>query len=353
MVIKIGEHAVGGESPCFIIVEASSNHGRDLRRAKKMIEVAAESGADAIKFQLFTAEKIAADTDDPRTIVRSAEKGVFVDKDTKLIDMYRAVELPREWLPELADFAKTQGILFLATPFDAEAVDLLEQIDAPAYKVASYELLDVPLLRKIASTKKPVILSTGMAILGEIEFSLQTLQTNHAIILHCNSTYPVPPENVNLRAMETLSRAFPQCVIGFSDHSLGTCIPLAAAARGAKVIEKHFFLDDGVRTLDDKFSLTPAELKKLIQEIRSVEQALGTSEKKPSPLEEREKIQARRSLWIVKDIQEGELLTSQNIESLRPGIGLSPRYYDLVIGKKATHPLKAGHPLEWQDLTVK
>ena len=353
MAIKIGDCDIGSENACFIIAEASSNHGGDLQRAKKMIETAALMGADAIKFQVFSADKIAANTDDPRTIVKADEKSVFVTKDTKLIDLYRENELPRSWLPELAKYAEKHSIIFFATPFDEEAVDQLEAIHVPAYKVASYELLDVPLLRKMAATQKPVIISTGMANLGDIEFALKILNSEKAsevIILHCNSTYPVPPKNVNLAAMHTLKLAFPKCLIGFSDHSLGTSIPIAAVALGAKVIEKHFYLDDGVHTVDDQFSITPSEFKKMVEDIRAVESALGSSEKKPSSIEEKEKVQARRSLWIVKNIAIGETLTPDNIECLRPGIGLSPKYYDLIMGKKATHRLKAGKPLEWDDL---
>lgn len=353
MSIKIDHRTIGPESPCFIIAEASSNHGKDIQRAKKMIEMAASIGADAIKFQVFSADKIAADTDDPRTIVRADEKSIFVDKDTKLIDLYRENELPRSWLPELARYAKEHSIIFFATPFDEEAVDQLEEVNVPAYKIASYELLDVPLLRKIAATNKPIIISTGMANLGEIEFALKILQLeqpNKIIILHCNSTYPVPPENVNLRAMNTLRLAFPQCPIGFSDHSLGISIPLAAVVLGAKVIEKHFYLDDGIPTVDDQFSLTVNEFKKMVDDIRIIEKALGSSEKKPSQIEEKEKIQARRSLFVVKDIQPGEEINATNVECLRPGIGLSPQYYDLIMGKKASHHLAAGKPLEWEDL---
>lgn len=356
MSLKIGNRSVGGKNPCFIIAEASSNHGGDLQRAKKMIEVAASIGADAIKFQLFSADKIAANSDDPRTIVRADEKPVFVSKDTKLIDLYRENELPPSWLPELARFAKEHSILFFATPYDEEAVDQLEEINVPAYKVASYELLDVPLLRKIATKNKPIILSTGMANLGDIEFALKILQyekANQIIILHCNSTYPVPPENVNLLAMNTLQLAFPQYIIGFSDHTLGIAIPMAAAALGAKVIEKHFYIDDGVQTVDDKFSLTPNEFKEMVKGIRLIESALGSSEKKPTTIEEKEKIQARRSLWVVKNIESEEEINPTNVKCLRPGIGLSPHYYDLIMGSKAACHLKAGKPLEWSDITFK
>ncbi len=356
MTVKISDRTIGEGHPCFIIAEASSNHGGDIERAKKMIEAAAWAGADAVKFQVFTAEKIAANTDDPRTIVRADEKAVFVDKDTKLIDLYRKNELPRHWLPELARYAKENSIIFLATPFDEEAVDQLESVHVPAYKNASYELMDVPLLRKMATTKKPIILSTGMATLGDIEFALETIDgvnKSDVIILHCNSTYPVPLENINLRAMKTLQNAFPHCPIGFSDHSLGITIPLAAVAMGANVIEKHFYLDDGVHTVDDKFSLTPQELKEMVDGIRSIEKAFGSTEKTPSVIEKWEKIQARRSLWVVKDIEEGSTITADNVQSLRPGIGLSPQYYDIIMGKRVVRTLRAGKPLEWTDVMEK
>ena len=346
--IEIGTRTIGPESPCFIIAEASSNHGGSIERAKKMIEAAASAGADAVKFQLFLADKIAADTNDPRTIVRADEKSVFVKQDTRLIDLYRSNELPRAWLPELAKHARDKGIVFLATPFDEDAIDQLEKVNVPLYKIASYELLDVPLLRKVASTQKPVILSTGMANLGEIEFALKIIK--HAIVLHCTSTYPAPLENVHLRAMETLKSAFPHALIGFSDHTLGLAIPFAAVALGAKLIEKHFYLADGVKTVDDQFSLTSTELKTMVTGIRDIEKALGSSAKIASPAEEREKIQARRSLWVVKNIEQGEKISPQNVACLRPGIGLSPQFYDLIMGKKALHTLKAGSPLDWKDL---
>lgn len=349
MSIKIGNKTLGPEHPCFIIAEASSNHGGDINRAKKMIEAAAWASADAVKFQVFSADKIAANTDDPRTIVRADEKSVFVKKDTKLIDLYRENELPRSWLPELAKYAIEKSIIFFATPFDDEAVDQLEAVHVPAYKIASYELLDVPLLRKVASTNKPIIISTGMAHLGDIEFALQTLKSNQTLILHCNSTYPVQAENVNLRAMETLRLAFPHCIIGFSDHTLGIAIPQAAVVLGAKVIEKHFYLDDGIHTVDDQFSITPNEFKQMVTNIRLIEAAIGSTEKKPSKIEEKEKVQARRSLWVIKDIKSGEKFDEQNIGCLRPGIGLPSQHYDIVIGKKAIRSLKAGKPLEWED----
>lgn len=337
----------------FIIAEVSSNHGKDINRAKKMIDVAADAGADAVKFQLFIAEKISADTDDSRTIVSTP---TFVKKPTKLIDLYRENEFPRKWLKELVAYARAKKILFMATPFDNEAVDLLEGVGAPAHKVASYELLDVPLLRKIAGTRKPVIVSTGAATLGEVEYSIDVLTKAGAkdiVILHCSSVYPTPPEHTNLKAIQTLQSVFPEHIIGYSDHTLGIAIPITAVALGAKVIEKHFMLDDGVHTVDDKFSLTPAELAQMVSSIRMAEQSFGSSRKAPSILERNEKLKARRSLWVIKDIKKGEKLTEKNIASLRPALGLSPMFYDLAIGANASHSLKKGKPLEIGDVIQK
>lgn len=352
-VMQIANRSIGEGYRVFIIAEASSNHGKDINRAKKMIDVAADAGADAVKFQLFIAEKISADTDDSRTIVRTP---TFVKKPTKLIDLYRENEFPREWLQELVSYARMKNILFMATPFDNEAVDLLEAAGAPAHKVASYELLDVSLLRKIASTGKPVIISTGAATLGEIEYSLDVLTQAGAkdiAILHCSSIYPTPPEHTNLRAMQTMQNVFPEFIIGYSDHTLGVTIPIAAVALGAKIIEKHFMLDDGVPTVDGMFSLNPAELKQMVFAIRMTEQAFGSSRKGPSVLEKTEKLKARRSLWVIRDVKEGEVLTVENIASLRPALGLPPIFYDLAIGRKASRLLRKGKPLEWDDILQK
>lgn len=350
--VLCGNRKIGFGNPVFIIAEVSSNHGGKLERAMRMVEVAAKAGADAVKFQLFKAEKIAADTNDPRTIVRVSEKAVFVKKDTKLIDIYKRNELPPKWIKPLAEYARKKGIIFLATPFDEDAVDLLEQVDIPAYKIASYEMLDVPLLRKVAKTEKPIILSTGMANIGEIKQSIDILKkagNNKIILLHCSSVYPTPVAEVNLKSIDKMAKTF-NYPIGFSDHTLGIHIPIAAVARGACVVEKHFILNDGTKTIDDQFSVSPSDLRLMIKSIREVELALGKEKKQPSKNERRERIQARRSLWVVKNIKKGENFDIRNVKSLRPGIGLSPVYYDKIMKKKARRNLKAGEPLSWKDL---
>lgn len=348
--MKIGDVNIGDGRRVFIIAEASSNHGKDIKRAKKMIDVVAEAGADAVKFQLFKAEKISADTDDSRLLVRNK---TFVDKPIKLIGFYKDNEFSRIWTPELFKYAKKKGIVFMATPFDVEAIDVLEKAGVAIYKNASYELLDVPLLRKMAKTKKPIILSTGMADLSDIEFAVRTIREaggKDIVLLHCSSTYPVSPKNVNLNALKTMQTAFPDCIIGYSDHSLGIGVSIAAVALGAVVIEKHFMLDDGVHTVDDGFSLKPNELKQMVEAIRIIEQAMGATTKTPSAVEKKEKVLARRSLWIMKDMKKGERFSGKNVGVLRPGVGLSPMFYDLIIGKKAIINIKNGTPFAWKHV---
>jgi len=238
-----GTKKIGSGESVFIIAEASSNHGGKFERAMKMVEVAAEAGADAVKFQLFKAEKIAVDTTDPRTIVRVSEKSVFVDKDTKLIDIYKDNELPSRWIKPLAEHARKIGIMFLTAPFDVDAVDVLRAVNVPAYKVASPEMLDVPLLRKIAKTKKPIFLSTGMADIAEIRQSIGILKkagNDNIILLHCNSVYPTPVEEVNLKSIDKMHKSF-NYPIGFSDHTLGIHIPIAAVARGRASLKNILF----------------------------------------------------------------------------------------------------------------
>lgn len=342
-----GKRIIGHDEPCFIIAEASSNHGQDIFRAKKMIDAAVAAGADAVKFQLFKAEDIAADTNDARAILKANEKSIFVSKDTRLIDLYRANEFPREWIGELSRYATQCGIIFLATPFDTAAVDLLESVSVPIYKIASYEMLDVPLLRYVASTQKPIILSTGMADLEEVGQTLDILKragSGPIVVLHCRSTYPLPMNEVGLRSMHAIANAY-HVPVGYSDHTLGITIPIAAVALGACVIEKHFMLDDGISTVDDKFSLKPSELIQMVRAIRDTESALGSVEKRPTEKELAERLLGRRSLWVVKDILRGEKINAENVRSLRPGVGLSPLFYDKVMGCAAKVDIKSGTPL--------
>ncbi|WP_286170386.1 pseudaminic acid synthase [Halocella sp. SP3-1] len=345
--IKIGNITVGNNNPTFVIAEAGSNHNGDLGQAKKLIDVAVEAKADAVKFQTFTADKIAARTDD-----KVMQLGDEYDTADDLYELYKELELPREWQQELRDYAQNKGIIFLSTPFDYEAVDQLEELEMPVYKIASFECIDLPFLRYIARKCKPIILSTGMANLGEIEESLDTIYNEgneQVILLHCGISYPMPVEDVNLAAMDTISQAF-QVPVGYSDHTLGITVPVCAVARGAKVIEKHFTLDRKLPGPDHKFALEPDELTAMVKGVREAEVAIGSPIKKHVAPEEIHYHRGRRSIFAVKDIPVNTRIKAEMIAVLRPGIGLKPKYYDLVIGRTAKKNIKAYEPITWEKI---
>ncbi|MDI3546985.1 MAG: hypothetical protein PWR10_637 [Halanaerobiales bacterium] len=345
--IKIGKRLVGKGQSTFIIAEAGSNHNGDLDQARKLIDIAADSGVDAVKFQTFTADKIAARTDD-----KIMELGDEYDIADNLYELYKKLELPREWQQELQDYAQKQGLIFLSTPFDYEAVDQMDELGVPAFKVASFECIDIPFLRYIAKKGKPIILSTGMANLGEIEEALEAIYSednDQVILLHCGISYPMPVEDVNLAAMDTMSQAF-QVPVGYSDHTMGITVPVAAVARGAKVIEKHFTLDRNLPGPDHKFALEPDELKAMVKGIREAELAIGIPIKKLVPSEEIHYRRGRRSIFAIKDISEGAEITEDMVAVLRPGIGLKPKYYDLVIGRKVRKDIRANEPITWDKI---
>ncbi|HLV10338.1 MAG TPA: N-acetylneuraminate synthase [Halanaerobiales bacterium] len=345
--VKINNRYIGDGHPVFIIAEAGSNHDGDLGQAKRLIDVAVEAKVDAVKFQTFTADKIAARTDDE--IMKLEDE---YDTADNLYDLYKGLELPRKWQKELRDYAQEKGIIFLSTPFDYEAVDQLEELGIPAYKIASFECIDIPFLRYIAKKGKPIILSTGMADLGEIEESLETIYNEgnkQVILLHCGISYPMPVEDVNLAAMDTMGQAF-QLPIGYSDHTLGISVPISAVARGAKIIEKHFTLDNNLPGPDHKFALEPDELKAMVKGIREAEAAIGSPIKRHIPVEEIHYHRGRRSIFAVQDIPAGTKITTKMIAVLRPGIGLKPKYYDLVIGRTAQREIKAYEPITWEKI---
>jgi len=268
MKIKIGSRFVGSGEPAFIIAEAGANHNRDFDMAKKLIDVAADSKADAVKFQTYSAETLYS----KKTPEFSYMKGQNV------YDLIKSIELPREWQQELAEYADQRGVMFLSTPFDYAAVDELDEIGVPAFKFASFEIVDLELLKYAASKQKPMIISTGMANLGEIEDAISAIRSagnDDIVLLHCNSLYPTPPEVVNLRAMETMREAF-KLPVGFSDHTLGIHISLAAVAMRACAIEKHFTLDRDLPGPDHSFAIEPDELKEMVRCVREIEEAKGS-----------------------------------------------------------------------------
>ncbi len=325
---------------CFIIAEIGSNHNGDIKLAKKMIDVSCDAGADAVKFQFFIAEQIAADTKDKIAVLSNG---------ITLQNFYKDFETPRSWISELNEYCKEKGIIFFATPFDHPAVDLLEKAGIELYKIASFEIVDLPLLKRVAQTHKPIILSTGMADLEDISDALAAIYqqgNRNVILLHCGINYPAPFNEVNLRAMDTIKEQF-AVPVGYSDHTPGITVPIAAVARGAQVIEKHFTLDRTMVGPDHTFALEPHELKQMIRCIRECEQSLGTFEKKCTESEKIHYLRGRRSLFSSRAIKKGEVLTSEDFVVLRPGIGLRPKFLDELIGKTAQKDLPKNEPVSW------
>ena len=337
--VKIENKLIGDGEPCFIIAEAGSNHNGSIEQAKKLIDVAAEAGADAVKFQIFKAEDLYSKYTPEFSYLK--EQSVY--------ELIKNIETPREWIKELAGYCKEKGIIFLASVFDFEAVDLLDKY-VPAFKIASFEITDLELLKYAAEKGKPMIISTGMANLGEVEDAINTIKSvgnEDIILLHCNSLYPTPVEVVNLRAMETMRTAF-KVPVGFSDHTLGIHIPIAAVAMDACVIEKHFTLDRTLPGPDHFFAIEPDELKEMVNCIRDVEKARGSGIKKKSELESEEMyIKARRSIHAKVDILKGTKITRDMLIIKRPGYGIKPKFIDIVIGRDVKKDIKEDEWMIW------
>lgn len=347
MKLKIGNTLIGEEEPCFIIAEAGVNHNGDAELAKKLIDVAKEAGADAVKFQTFKAAKV---------VTQKAEKAVYqkgtTEAEESQYEMIKKLELTEYDFRELADYAKDNDILFLSSPFDKESVDLLDGINVPAFKIASGEITNFPLLRYIAKKGKPIILSTGMSILEEVEEALNVIRiegVKDVILLQCVSNYPSKMGDVNLRAMETLKQAF-KIPVGFSDHTLGITAPIAAVALGACLIEKHFTLDRNLSGPDHKASLEPKELKEMVQAIRDVEKSLGDGIKRPTKKEEEIKKVVRRSIVAKVDIPEGVIIMENMLDVKRPGTGIEPTHIKEIIGKRAKSRLKKDELIYWEAI---
>lgn len=344
--IKIGNRLVGEEEPCFIIAEAGSNHDGKLEQAKKLIDVAKEAGADAVKLQTYCAEKLYSRK---TPTMKYLKKDKLVKKDETVWDLIKKIEMPREWHKPLADYCKEKELIFLSTPFDLEAVDELEGF-VPAYKIASFEITHLPLLEYVAKKGKPIILSTGMADLSDIELALETIykQGNKDIILlHCAVGYPPKYEDINLRTMETMRRAF-QLPVGFSDHTLGITSDIAAVALGACVIEKHFTLDRKLPGPDHPFALESDELKDMVQAIRDTEASLGSPIKRHTKSEGEMHRLGRRSLVAACNIPKGTKITKEIIDVKRPGFGIHPKMIDVVIGRVAKVDIEEDDILTWE-----
>ena len=341
----IGNHELG-VGPCYIIAEVGSNHDGIKSRAFEMVRRAAMAGANAVKFQLFKADKIAANIDLPETRLNDQ----FSKFGSIVYDLYKNMELEPSWLKELKACCDENRIDFLATPFDESSADILAELGLSAIKAASFEITHIPLLKHLGTLGLPVLLSTGMANLGEIETAINTIRNageERIAIFHCGIEYPAPFESVNLRCIETLRLAF-GCPVGYSDHTEGISVPIAAVALGAVLYEKHVTLSGG-RSPDHDFAIEMDEFEKMVLCMRQCEKALGSNTKKVQATELKHLLRGRRSIFVVSDMKEGETFTKDNLAILRPGIGISPSRYEGILDKKSLHDIKAPYLLKEGD----
>lgn len=345
--IRIANRAIGPGFPPYLIAEISGNHNGDINRALLLIEAASRAGADAVKLQTYTADTITIDHDGSDFTI---DAGLWAGR--TLFELYKEAHTPWEWHPILFQRASELGLTIFSSPFDDSAVDFLESLSVPAYKIASFELLDLPLVARVAATRKPLIMSSGMASEQEISEALETARSSGAkeiILLHCVSGYPTPIAEINLSMITTLASRF-AVPVGLSDHTLGAVASTAAIALGACVVEKHFTLARSDGGPDAAFSLEPDELAELVANSRTAWEALGQGEFQRSP-SEMQNIKFRRSLYVVEDIQAGQSFTSKNVRSIRPGFGMPPKYLFDVLGQKALVDLNRGTPLQTYHIT--
>ena len=347
--LHIGSRRVGPGQPAYIIAELSANHGQDFDQAVRIVRAMAAAGADAVKVQTYTADTLTIACDNEFFRIGG---GTLWDGRT-LHDLYQEAFMPWDWQPKLQAITTELGLDFFSTPFDASAVDFLEAMNVPCHKVASFELVDLPLLRKIAATRKPVIASTGMATQDEITEAVKTLRDGgctQLALLKCTSAYPALPEEMHLRTIADMSARF-GVPVGLSDHTMGHTVAVAAVALGACIVEKHFTLSRATPGPDSTFSLEPEEFAAMVAAIRTTEKALGRVNYEVSANEAKSR-QFRRSLFVVADVKAGEPFTTQNIRSIRPGHGLHTRHLAEVLGKKATREVKRGMPLSWELISA-
>ncbi|OGX49104.1 MAG: pseudaminic acid synthase [Omnitrophica WOR_2 bacterium RIFCSPLOWO2_12_FULL_63_16] len=341
--LTINGREIGPGHPAYIVAELSANHGGKFERAVKIIEAAKAAGADAVKLQTYT----------PDTMTIDCDRGPFQIQGTiwngrKFYELYGEAHTPWAWHPKLQRVAKGLGLELFSTPFDASAVAFLEGLQVPMYKIASFENVDLPLLRCVAQTGKPIIVSTGLATFEEIQEAVRTIREaggGHVALLKCTSAYPARPGDMHLRTIPDMAEAF-GVPVGLSDHTLEPTVPLAAVALGACLIEKHLTLSRSTPTPDSEFSLEPQEFTAMVRSIRALEQALGTVTYGPSPVESKS-LAFRRSLFVVKDVGAGERLTVDNVRAIRPGSGLHTRHLEEVLGRRAAKPISRGTPLSW------
>ncbi len=345
--IEIGGRRIGPGEPAYIVAEMSANHGQSFDEAARILGAAKMSGADAVKLQTYTPDTLTLDSD--REEFRIGAGTLWEGQN--LYQLYGEAFTPWEWQPELKELAGELEIDLFSSPFDATAVEFLEEMGVPAYKIASFEIVDLALIRRVAETGKPIIMSTGMATRAEIEEAVETARgagCEELALLKCTSAYPAPAEEMNLRTIPDLATTF-GVPVGLSDHTLGIAVPIAAVALGAAIVEKHFTLSRAKPGPDSAFSLEPHEFKDMVAAIRTAEQALGEARYGASEREAASRV-FRRSLFVVADVAAGEELGEHNVRSIRPGYGLPPRELPRVLGRRATRDLERGKPLEWSDL---
>ena len=345
MQMKIGKSMIGDNHPTFIIAEMSANHGHDLNKAIELVYAAKDSGANAIKLQTYTAETLTLNhKSEDFYITKGPWSGQY------MYDLYKDAYTPWEWHAQLLEIANKIGITLFSSPFDPTAVDFLEELDMPAYKIASPEIIDIPLIRKVAQTKKPIIISTGSATISQINEVLDCLNKEEIedfALLKCTSEYPAPPEDIHLKTIPHMKDNF-KCIVGLSDHTMGIGVPVASVAFGAQIIEKHFVMDRNDKTADSFFSATPKEFKLLVDSVRTVEKAIG---KVNYPIEESE---LKRCLIVINDVKKGDLLSNNNIKSLRPGGGIEPKHFDQIVNQyKALRDISKGTLLQWDMVQQK
>lgn len=339
--MKIGNREIGGNAPAYIIAEMSANHAGNIENAKKIIHAAKEAGADCIKIQTYTADTLTIDCDEPYFHI-----GEGTWNGENLYQLYQKAYTPWEWQPELKKEAESIGLDFFSTPFDNTSVDFLEEMGIGFYKIASFEIVDIPLIKYVASKGKPIIMSTGMSTLAEIEDAVNAVRSqgnNQLALLRCASAYPAITDEMNLLTMKNMAEVF-DVPVGLSDHSMGSVGAVTAVAMGASIIEKHFCLDRAIENPDSSFSMNPQEFAQMVKDIRQAEKAIGRVSYGPTK-QEKSNITFRRSIFCVKDIKKGEKLTQENIRVIRPGHGLAPKYYEEILGQVALTDIKRGTPM--------
>jgi N-acetylneuraminate synthase len=343
--VKISGRAVGLNQRPYLIAEMSGNHNGSLERALQIVEGAARAGADAVKIQTYTADTMTIDSREPGFVIED-ERSLWQGR--TLYDLYEEAHMPWEWHEPIFDLASKRGIAAFSSPFDESAVEFLERLKVPAYKIASFENVDLPLIRRVAETGKPVIISTGMASVAEIGEAVETARgagCHQLLLMKCTSNYPADPEDSNMRTIPHLRELF-GCEVGISDHTPGVGVALAGVALGASAIEKHVTIDRDDGGVDAEFSLNLDELKVLREESERAWRSLGAVAYGPSK-DERRSLQFRRSLYVVEGVRRGEPLTRENVRAIRPGLGMQPKLYGLILGRRAARDIKRGTPLSW------